>query len=40
MKDYDEIASEYCDEFCSTQVYNGFIDNMHIKYFTLDERDR
>lgn len=26
MKDYDEIASEYCDEFCSTQVYNGFID--------------
>lgn len=26
MKDYDDIASEYCDEFCSTEVYDGFID--------------
>lgn len=25
-RDYDDIASEYCDEFCNTEVYNGFID--------------
>lgn len=26
IKDYDDIASEYCDEFCSTKVYDEFID--------------
>lgn len=26
MRDYDDIASEYCNEFCDTEVYNGFID--------------
>ena len=26
MSDYNDIASEYCDEFCDTQVYNDFID--------------
>lgn len=26
IRDYDEIASEYCDEFCNTKIYNGFID--------------
>lgn len=26
MRDYNDIASEYCDEFCDTEVYNGFID--------------
>ena len=26
VNDYNDIASEYCDEFCGTEVYNGFID--------------
>ena len=26
QRDYDDIASEYCNEFCGTEVYNGFID--------------
>lgn len=26
LRDYDDIASEYCEEFCGTKVYNGFID--------------
>lgn len=26
MRDYDNIASEYCDEFCDTKVYDSFID--------------
>lgn len=24
--DYDDIAREYCDEFCGTEAYNGFSD--------------
>lgn len=26
MSDYNDIALEYCDEFCNIDVYNGFID--------------
>ncbi len=26
IRDYNDIASEYCDEFCGTEVYNVFID--------------
>ena len=26
IRDYNDIASEYCDEFCCTEVYNVFID--------------
>ena len=26
INDYNDIASEYCDEFCDTKVYNRFID--------------
>ncbi len=26
IRDYNDIAKEYCDEFCSTDVYNQFID--------------
>ena len=26
LRDYDDIASEYCEEFCETKVYDTFID--------------